>query len=70
MDSIKAKSQLKPADTDSPGSTSTKWEKPTGTHAWDYQSGGKELKPEIAEKITADVQSTKLKQLLGQIKQS
>jgi len=70
MDSIKAKSQLKPADTDSPGSTSTKWEKPTGTHAWDYQPGGKELKPEAAEKITADVQSTKLKQLLGQIKQS
>jgi hypothetical protein len=70
MDSIKAKSQLKPADPDSPGSTSTKWEKPTGTHAWDYQSGGKELTPDAAEKITADVQSTKLKQLLGQIKQS
>jgi len=70
MDSIKAKSQLRAADTETTGSTSTQWEKPTGTHAWDYQPGGKELKPKAAEKITADVQSTKLKQLLGQIKQS
>jgi hypothetical protein len=70
MDQIKAKSQLKTADIETTGSTSTKWEKPTGTHAWDYQPGGKELKPEVTEKVTADVQSTKLKQLLGQIKQS
>jgi hypothetical protein len=70
MDQIKAKSQVKAADTETTSSTSTKWEKPTGTHAWDYQSGGKELKPEVTEKITADVQSAKLKQLLGQIKQS
>jgi KaiC/GvpD/RAD55 family RecA-like ATPase len=68
MDSIKARSQIKVADTESTGTTSTKWEKPTGTHAWDYQSGGKELKPEVAEKVTADVQSAKLKQLLGKIK--
>jgi hypothetical protein len=68
MDSIKAKSQLKTDDTEPTGSTSTKWEKPTGTHAWDYQPGGKELKPEVAEKVTADVQSAKLKQLLGKIK--
>ncbi len=68
MDSIKARSQIKVADTESTGTTSTKWEKPTGTHAWDYQSGGKELKPEAAEKVTADVQSAKLKQLLGKIK--
>jgi KaiC/GvpD/RAD55 family RecA-like ATPase len=68
MDSIKARSQIKVADTESTGSTSTKWEKPTGTHAWEYQSGGKELKPEAAEKVTADVQSAKLKQLLGKIK--
>jgi hypothetical protein len=68
MDSIKARSQIKVADAESTGSTSTKWEKPTGTHAWDYQSGGKELKPEAAEKVTADVQSAKLKQLLGKIK--
>jgi hypothetical protein len=68
MDSIKAKSQLRTADPETTDSASTKWEKPTGTHAWDYQPGGKELKPEIAEKVTADVQSAKLKQLLGQIK--
>jgi hypothetical protein len=68
MDSIKARSQVKAADTETTDSTSTKWEKPTGTHAWDYQPGGKELKPEVAEKITADVQSAKLKQLLGKIK--
>jgi hypothetical protein len=68
MDSIKARSQVKTADTESAGSVTAKWEKPTGTHAWDYQSGGKELKPEAAEKITADVQSAKLKQLLGKIK--
>ena len=69
MDSIKARSQIKVADTESTaGTTSTKWEKPTGTHAWDYQPGGKELKPEAAEKVTADVQSAKLRQLLGKIK--
>jgi len=68
MDSIKAKSQLRTADSETTSSASTKWEKPTGTHAWDYQPGGKELKPEVAEKVTADVQSAKLKQLLGQIK--
>ncbi len=68
MDSIKARSQIKVADAESTGSTSTKWEKPTGTHAWEYQAGGKELKPEAAEKVTADVQSAKLKQLLGKIK--
>jgi KaiC/GvpD/RAD55 family RecA-like ATPase len=72
MDSIKARSQIKAADEieSTSGTTSTKWEKPTGTHAWDYQSGGKELKPEAAEKVTADVQSAKLKQLLGKIKTS
>jgi ribosomal protein L14E/L6E/L27E len=70
MDSIKARSQVKSAEGESTGNVSTKWEKPTGTHAWDYQQGGKELKPEVAEKISADVQSAKLKQLLGQIKQS
>jgi hypothetical protein len=68
MDSIKARSQVKSAEGEETGNVSAKWEKPTGTHAWDYQQGGKELKPEVAEKITADVQSAKLKQLLGQIK--
>jgi hypothetical protein len=59
MDSIKAKSQLKAADTEPTGSTSTKWEKPTGTPAWEQPA-----------KVTGDVQSVKLKQLLGQIKHS
>ena len=68
MDTIKARSQITTVDTES--TKSTKWEKPTGTHAWDYQAGGVELKPEIAEKVTAEVQSAKLKQMLGQIKKS
>ncbi len=59
MDSIKAKSTVAPSE-DSP----TKWEKPTGTHAWE--------KPMVhssdVPKVTADVQTAKLKQLLGQIK--
>jgi hypothetical protein len=45
LDAIKTKSTL---NTDNE-SRSTSWEKPTGTHAWDYQAGGKELKPEVAE---------------------
>ena len=68
MDTIKARSQITTVDTES--TKSTKWEKPTGTHAWDYQAGGVELKPEIAEKVTAEVQSAKLKQMLAGIKKS
>ena len=68
MDTIKARSQITTVDTES--TKSTKWEKPTGTHAWEYQAGGKELKPDAVEKVTADVQGAKLKQLLGQIKKS
>jgi hypothetical protein len=56
MDSIKARSQVKTADNQEESSP-TKWERPTGTPAW-----------EQGPKITADVQSAKLKQLLGQIK--
>jgi KaiC/GvpD/RAD55 family RecA-like ATPase len=56
MDSIKAKSQVKAADA-SDESTTPKWERPTGTPAW-----------EQGPKVSADVQSAKLKQLLGQIK--
>jgi len=56
MDSIKAKSQVKAADA-SDESAAPKWERPTGTPAWEQGS-----------KVTADVQSAKLKQLLGQIK--
>jgi hypothetical protein len=59
-ESIKAKSQAKAAD-DVEGNTANKstWEKATGTPAW-----------EQAPKVAAEVQSNKLKQLLGQIKQS
>ena len=52
LDSIKTKSQVKSADS---GNKNT--ERPTGTPAWEQEP-----------KITADVQSAKLKQLLGQIK--
>jgi hypothetical protein len=58
MDSIKARSQVKAAEPSS-GSGSASWERATGTPAWEQQP-----------KVTADVQSAKLKQLLGQIKQS
>ena len=56
MESIKAKSQVKAADA-SDESASPKWERATGTPAWEH-----------GPKVTADVQSAKLKQLLGQIK--
>ncbi len=61
MDSIKAK-----ANVSSGGETEdTPWERPKGgTHAWDKpaaQAGD-------APRVTADVQSAKLKQLLGKIK--
>jgi hypothetical protein len=56
MDSIKARSQVKAADAPEENSP-PKWERATGTPAW-----------EQGPKVTADVQSSKLKQLLGQIK--
>jgi hypothetical protein len=56
MDSIKAKSQVKSED-DSDKSVQPTWERATGTPAWEQGS-----------KISADVQSAKLKQLLGKIK--
>jgi hypothetical protein len=59
MDSIKAKSQVA-ASSDAP------WEKATGTHAWDKPM----VKHGDVAKVSAEVQSNKLKQLLGQIKQS
>jgi hypothetical protein len=58
MDSIKAKSQLKTVES-STNDKSPPWEKATGTPAWEQPA-----------KVTGDVQSAKLKQLLGQIKQS
>ena len=33
--------------TESTPTVSTKWEKPTGNHAWDYMPGGQELKPGV-----------------------
>jgi hypothetical protein len=60
MDSIKARSQVKAADGES-SESSPPWERATGTPAW-------EKGPQETGKVTADVQSAKLKQLLGQIK--
>jgi KaiC/GvpD/RAD55 family RecA-like ATPase len=62
MDSIKAKSIAKAADELEGNVASVKWEKATGTPAW-------EKLPQETAKVTADVQSNKLKQLLSQIKQ-
>ena len=59
-ESIKATSKT----TESSTNESTKWEKPTGTHAWDKPMAQSSDEP----KVTAEVQSNKLKQLLGQIK--
>jgi hypothetical protein len=61
MDQIKAKSNISNASSDE--STAPKFERATGTPAW-------EKGPQETNKVTADVQSAKLKQLLGQIKQS
>jgi len=60
MDQIKAKSTM---NASSDESTAPKFERATGTPAW-------EKGPQESSKVTADVQSAKLKQLLGQIKQS
>jgi hypothetical protein len=57
MDSIKARSQVKPAEGES---TSPPWERARPREDFDLE----------APKVTADVQSAKLKQLLGQIKSS
>jgi hypothetical protein len=61
MDQIKAKSNVGNQSSDE--STASKFERATGTPAW-------EKGPQDTGKVTADVQSAKLKQLLGQIKQS
>jgi len=62
MDSIKAKSQVTAEDHDEKPPV---WSKPTGgTHAWDKPMA----QSDNTSKITADVQSAKLKQLLGKIK--
>jgi hypothetical protein len=60
MDSIKAKSQVT-------SSTSAPWEAPQGgTHVWDKPM----VKHEDVAKVSGDVQSAKLKQMLGKIKAS
>ena len=60
MDSIKAKSQVAEA-----AESNLPWEAPAdGTHAWDKPL----VRSEESGKITADVQSSKLKQMLGKIK--
>jgi hypothetical protein len=58
MDSIKAKSQVKSEN------SAGAWEKPTGTPAWEkpMDTGGD------VGRVSGDVQSAKLKQLLGKIK--
>jgi hypothetical protein len=55
MDSIKARSQVKPAEGDA---STPPWERAKPREDFDLE----------APKVTADVQSAKLKQLLGQIK--
>jgi hypothetical protein len=57
MDSIKAKSQVKSAEAD--GDDTAPWEPAASTKGRYSDDTGK---------VTADVQSAKLKQLLGQIK--
>lgn len=59
MNQIKPKAVADAADT---VEGNTKWEKPTGTHAWD--------KPMATAIPTAEVQSTKLKQMLAGLKKS
>ena len=61
MDSIKAKSQVSAAAADD--AKPAPWERATGTPAW-------EKGPQETGKVSADVQSAKLKQLLGKIKTS
>jgi KaiC/GvpD/RAD55 family RecA-like ATPase len=62
MDSIKAKSRVVAEDNEGEPSV---WNKPVGgTHVWDKPQAQSGPEP----KVTADVQSAKLKQLLGKIK--
>jgi hypothetical protein len=68
MESIKAKSQVKAADAIE--GNSDKWERATGTPAWEPAASTKGRYSDDVQKISADVQSNKLKQMLGKIKQS
>ena len=65
MESIKAKSQAKAADElEGTESKNTSWERATGTPAWEKPAS---TSTDVG-KVSADVQSAKLKQLLGKIK--
>jgi hypothetical protein len=65
MESIKAKASVKPAE--GAEETPSVWNKPSGgTHVWDKPMS----QLDDAPRVTADVQSAKLKQLLGKIKSS
>jgi hypothetical protein len=57
MDQIKARSNVSASNSEEPA----KFERATGTPVW-------EKAPQEQGKVVADVQSAKLKQLLGQIK--
>jgi hypothetical protein len=64
MDSIKAKANFSSGDAEEKPPV---WERPKGgTHAWDKP----QAQSTDAPKVTAEVQSAKLKQLLGKIKGS
>jgi hypothetical protein len=63
MDAIKAKSNTNAA---APVAGEQKWERATGTPAWEKPPAGAVV-DNTTGKITADVQSAKLKQLLGKI---
>ena len=60
-DTIKTKSNITPTESSDAGASPGKFIRATGTPAWEKEPQGK---------VDADVQSNKLKQLLGQIKQS
>jgi replicative DNA helicase len=57
MDSIKAKTSLDAGNASNTAKPDQSWDRATGTPAWEQQP-----------KVSADVQSNKLKQLLGKIK--
>jgi hypothetical protein len=63
MDAIKAKANVGAADAAEDGSDAPKWERAQGIPAWEQPAGSG-----IGGKVAGDVQSAKLKQLLGKIK--
>jgi hypothetical protein len=59
LDSIKTRTTVSVTNNDGDTAAAPSWERAVGTPAWEQPA-----------KISADVQSAKLKQLLGQIKQN